>query len=146
MAEPIRKTALPLHRRPPGVRPHPRPRPVPWGVDEMEPSPLAHLRMRTPAPEPPRPVPSPAVTLPEESEPEPLESARPRTRTFQPVREKKLRAVLQTALGLHLAALLLPFLASSAGRPSPALSDTLLASVVLLAGGAVLAFGAFRRR
>jgi hypothetical protein len=144
MAEPIRKTALPLHRRPPGVRPHPRPRPVPWGVDETEPSPLAHLRMRTPAPEPPRPVPSPAVTLPEESEPEPLESAR--TRTFQPVREKKLRAVLQTALGLHLAALLLPFLASSAGRPSPALSDTLLASVVLLAGGAVLAFGAFRRR
>lgn len=143
MAEPIRKTALPPHRRPPGVRPHPRPRPVPWVVDETEPSALPHLRVRTPAPEPPKPAPSPAAALPEEPEPEPLESAR--TRTVHSVPEKKLRAVLQTALGLHLAALLLPFLVSSAG-PSPALADTLLASAVLFAGGTVLAFGAFRRR
>jgi hypothetical protein len=143
MAEPIRRTALPPHRRPPGVRPHPRPRPVPWLVDETEPSPLPHPRVRTPAPEPLRPAPSPAAVLLEEPEPEPMEPAR--TRTLQPVREKKLRASLQAALGFHLAALLLPFLASSAS-PSPALPDTLLASAVLLAGGAVLAFGAFGRR
>jgi hypothetical protein len=126
MAEPIRKTALPSHRRPPGVRPHPRPRPVP---------------LRTLQPVPPAAAPPPNEP---EQLPEPLESVRTRTRTSPPIRHKKLRSVLQAALGLHLAALLLPLLASSAG-PVPALPDALLASAVLLAGGAVLGFGTLRR-
>jgi hypothetical protein len=71
------------------------------------------------------------------------EPAQPASRAFQPVPERKLRGFLKTALGLHLAALLLPFLASTGSMPS--LSDALLASAVLLAGGAVLALGASGR-
>ena len=117
MAEPIRRITPPLHRRPQGVRPHPRPRPVALVRDETGPEP------------PPQPAPEPE-----------------RPRAFQPVPEKRLRTFLQAALGLHLAAaLLLPFLASSAG-PSAGLSDTLLAAAVLLAGSAVLVLGAFGKR
>jgi uncharacterized membrane protein YbhN (UPF0104 family) len=64
---------------------------------------------------------------------------------LRPVPRKKLRAVLQTALGLHLAAVLLAFLLPSAGQPL-GLSDTLLATAVLLAGGTMLAFASFVRR
>jgi hypothetical protein len=80
-------------------------------------------------------------------EPPPQPAPEPeRPRAFQPVPEKRLRTFLQAALGLHLAAaLLLPFLASSAG-PSAGLSDTLLAAAVLLAGSAVLVLGACGKR
>ena len=145
MAEPIRKTALPVHRRPQGARPHPRPRPLPWVQDEAESEPIPRQarRARTAVP-----APRPAPALPEDSAPamaEVAETARYRSQTFQPVSRKKLRAVLQTAIGLHLAAVVLLFLFPSAGQPS-GLSDTLLAAAVLLAGGTVLAFGALGRR
>jgi hypothetical protein len=158
MAEPIRRNAPPVHRRPPGVRPHPRPRPVPWVADETEPSLLPRLqRARPAAPEPPQTRPAPPAPIEPAtpvdavpSGPEPPEAIR--TRTFQPVPEKKLRTFLQTALGLHIAALLLTFLSASNAAnaansaPSPGLSDTLLAVAVLLAGGTVLALGASSRR
>jgi hypothetical protein len=69
---------------------------------------------------------------------------RPWTRAFQPAAERKLRTFLLTALGLHGAALALPFLLPSLPAPSP--SDALLASAVLVAGSAVLALGALGRR
>ena len=140
MAEPIRKTALPVHRRPQGVRPHPRPRPLPRAWDETESEPLPR-RAQTAAPEP-RPM--PVAVLPEE--PTAAEGVRERSsQTFQPIPRKKLRQILQTALGLHLAAVVLLFLFPSAGQPS-GLSDTLLAAAVMAAGGTMLAVGSFSRR
>ena len=143
MAEPIRKIALPLHRRSQGARPHPRPRPLPWAPEETGPEPVQRHARRAPAA-----APRPAPALPEESAPAvsaPAEAARYSSQTVHPVSRKKLRAVLQTTLGLHLAAVVLLFLFPSAGQPS-GLSDTLLATAVLFAGGAVLAFASFSRR
>jgi hypothetical protein len=77
--------------------------------------------------------------------PEPDTQTRPWTRAFQPVAEKKLRTFLLAALGLHGAALGLPFLLPSM-LPAPSPSDLLLASAVLVAGSAVLALGALGRR
>lgn len=133
MAEPIRKTALPVHRRPLGVRPHPRPRPLAAAPEPR----------RAPMPEPeqsPRPVPA---ALPEESVAAP--AVRSRSQVVQPVPRKKLRQVLQTVLGLHLAAAILLFAFPSIGQPS-GLSDALLATAVLLAGGTMLAFASWGRR
>ena len=70
------------------------------------------------------------------TEPEPLEAWHPRTQSIDPLSEKRLRAFLLIALGLDLGALLL--------APSP--PDFLLATVVLLAGSAVLAIGSLGRR
>lgn len=132
MAEPIRRVAPPARRRPlHGARPHPRPRPVLWTGEETEISPTPQPRPATsfvsasPEPEPPR--------------------TRTWTRAFRPVAEKKLRTFLLTALGLHAAALALPFLFPSV-LPAPRVSDTLLASAVLLAGSAILGLGALGRR
>jgi len=143
MAEPIRKIASPLHRRPQGARPHPRPRPLSWVPDETGPEPILR-RARTAAP---RPAPQPAPALPEESAlpPTEAEAVRYRSRTVQPVSRKKLRAALQAALGLHLAAVALLILFPSATQPA-GLSETLLATAVLLAGGTVLAFAVVGRR
>ncbi|HEY2738082.1 MAG TPA: hypothetical protein VGK45_06720 [Thermoanaerobaculia bacterium] len=133
MAEPIRKIALPVHRRPQGARPHPRPRPLRTAAPEPRPMP------QTP-PMPPMPVP----VLPEESAT--TEVVRERSsQTFQPIPRKKLRQILQTALGLHLAAVVLLFLFPSAGQPS-GLSDILLTAAVLAAGGTMLAVSSFSRR
>ena len=134
MAEPIRKTALPVHRRPLGVRPHPRPRPLRTAVPEPRPLPAAAPAQR------PRPAPAAA---PEESAA--AEVGRSRSQIVQPVPRKKLRQVLQAVLGLHLAAAVLLFAFPSAGQPS-GLSDALLATAVLLAGGTVLAFASSGRR
>ncbi len=131
MAEPIRKTALPVHRRPQGARPHPRPRPLRTAAPE-------------PRPMPPMPQPMPVPVLPEESAT--TEVVRERSsQTFQPIPRKKLRQILQTALGLHLAAVVLLFLFPSAGQPS-GLSDILLTAAVLAAGGTMLAVSSFSRR
>jgi hypothetical protein len=81
-----------------------------------------------------REAPTPASSLP--TEPEPLEARRPRAQAIDPLSEKRLRAFLLIALGLDLGALLL--------APSP--SDFLLATVVLLAGSAVLAIGSLGQR
>jgi hypothetical protein len=81
-----------------------------------------------------REAPTPASSLP--TEPEPLEARRPRAQAIDPLAEKRLRAFLLIALGLDLGALLL--------APSP--SDFLLATVVLLAGSAVLAIGSLGQR
>jgi uncharacterized membrane protein YbhN (UPF0104 family) len=98
------------------------------------------LPMPPTPPMPPMPVPA----LPEESAA--AEVARERSsQTFQPIPRKKLRQILQTALGLHLTAVVLLFLFPSAGQPS-GLSDILLTAAVLAAGGAMLAVVSFSRR
>jgi len=117
MAEPIRKIAPPVHRRPQRVRPHPRPRLV------------ASLEQES--------RPTPATPLEPEQEALPLRAA-------QRLPDKNLRNLLLTALGIHLAALLFAMLFSAA--PAPGLSDTLLASAVLVAGATVLAIGGSGRR
>src|SRR5436305_1402679 len=94
MAEPIRKIALPVHRRPLGARPHPRPRPLRTAA-APEPRPMPQTPQTPP---PPIPVP----VLPETAT---TEAVRERSsQTFQPIPRKKLRQILQTVLGLHLAA------------------------------------------
>jgi hypothetical protein len=86
----------------------------------------------------PESSPAPVSPLePEEHEALPL-------RAFQRLPDKNLRNLLLTTLGIHLAALLLAMLFS--GTPAPGLSDTLLASVVLAAGAAVLALSSSGRR
>jgi len=140
MAEPIRKIALPVHRRPQGARPHPRPRPLRTAAPEPRPMPPTPP---TP-PTSPMPQPMPVQALPEESAT--TEAVRERSsQTFQPIPRKKLRQILQTALGLHLAAVVLLFLFPSAGQPS-GLSDLLLMAAVLAAGGTMLAVGSLSRR
>ena len=148
MAEPIRRVAPPARRRPlHAVRPPTRLRPVPWTGNETAVSPLPEERTapaeRAQPPSPPLPS-RPAASAPSR-QPEPDTQTRPWTRAFQPAAEKKLRTVLLGALGLHGAALALPFLLPSA-LPAPSLSDLLLASAVLAAGSAVLALGALGRR
>jgi len=119
MAEPIRRSAPPVHRRPQGVRPHPRPRPMR----------IANLEEARPSPVPPLAA--------EEPEALPL-------RAFQRRPDKNLRSLLLTALGIHLAVLLLAMLFSA--TPAPGLSDTLLASAVLVAGAMVLVLSGSGRR
>jgi len=150
MAEPIRRVAPPARRRPlHAVRPQTRLRPVPWTGDETEVSRLPQART-TPA-EPAQPLPSrPAASAPSRpaatpQAPGPDTQTRPWTPAFQPAAEKKLRTLLLGALGLHGAALALPFLLPSA-LPAPSPSDMLLAAAVLIAGSAVLALGALGRR
>jgi len=134
MAEPIRKIALPVHRRPQGARPHPRPRPLRTAAPEPRPMPQTSQTSQ----------PMPVLALPEESTA--TEAVRERSsQTFQPIPRKKLRQILQTALGLHLAAVVLLFLFPSAGQPS-GLSDILLTAAVLAAGGTMLAVGSLSRR
>jgi hypothetical protein len=134
MAEPIRKPTPAIPRRAPHAAPphplHPRPRAVPRIEADLAPAPP-----RAVAPEPPsaayeRNAPPPTV--------------RPAAGSFAPGQERRLRNGLQIALALHLLALL-PFLLPSAGA-ALSLSDTLLATAVLIGGAAALTLGAPRRR
>jgi len=145
MAEPIRKIALPVHRRPLGARPHPRPRPLRTAAPEPRPMPATPPATLMPPMPPMSPMsPTPAPALPEAFAA--TEIARERSsQTFQPIPRKKLRQILQTALGLHLAAVVLLFLFPSARQPS-GLSDILLTAAVLAAGGTMLAVVSFSRR
>ena len=148
MAEPIRRVAPPARRRPlQTARPQSRLRSVPWSGDETESSPLPQARpkpveaFRQPSP----PLPSrPAASAPSRP-PAPEPELQTRTRAFQPAAEKKLRTFLLAALGLHGAALALPFVLPAA-LPVPSPSDILLAAAVLIAGSAALALGALGRR
>jgi hypothetical protein len=154
MAEPIRRVAPPARRRPlHAARAQSRLRSIPWTGDETG---AAHLpQARTTPAEPAQPpspaspaAPRPAAAVAPGSRPpapEPDTQTRPWTRAFQPVAEKKLRTFLLAALGLHGAALGLPFLLPSA-LPAPSPSDIVLAAAVLIAGSAVLALGALGRR
>jgi uncharacterized membrane protein YbhN (UPF0104 family) len=92
----------------------------------------------------PQTPPIPVPALPEESATAAVARERS-SQTFQPIPRKKLRQILQTALGLHLAAVALLFLFPSAGQPS-GLSDILLTAAVLAAGGTMLAVCSFSRR
>ena len=153
MAEPIRRVAPPARRRPlQAARPQPRLRSIPWTGDETEISRLPQVRTTPAEPaQPPSPASlvfprPPAAAAPSRTPaPEPDTQTRPWARAFQPVAEKKLRIFLLAALGLHGAALGLPFLLPSM-LPAPSPSDLLLASAVLVAGSAVLALGALGRR
>jgi hypothetical protein len=136
MAEPIRKPTPAIPRRPPhGAPPHPL-HPRPRAVPRIE-ADRADL-----APAPPRAAPEPPSAAYERNAPPP--TVRPAAGSFAPGQERRLRNGLQIALALHLVALL-PFLLPSAGA-ALSLSDTLLATAVLIGGAAALTLGAPRRR
>jgi len=135
MAEPIRKPIHPLHR--PSLHgPRNRPRhPLPAASRSA-----LRIADGNPAPPPPAPPRAAAVQhVPDEA----LSVQRPRTSTLSPARERRLRLFLQGAIALHLVALV-PFLLSSGSAPT--LSDVLLATTVLLAGGGVLTLGSAGRK
>jgi hypothetical protein len=137
MAEPIRKPTTAIPRRPPHGAPphplHPRPRAVPR---------IEADRADLAPPSPSRTAPEPPSAAFERNAPPP--TVLPAAGGFAPAQEKRLRSGLQIALALHLVALL-PFLLPAAGV-ALSLSDTLLATAVLVGGAAALTLGAPRRR
>jgi hypothetical protein len=143
MAEPIRKPV-------PAFRPRPhhlhtaRPRLHRVAPLAEEPQTAAFL---SPAP---RPQPAaPAQEIPYEEPPAgPAEEALAAPSRSQPIHrkdEKKIRLGLQTALALHLVALVVPA-KLAAGAPALSIPDVLLGATVLLTGCGLLLAGLFNRR
>jgi hypothetical protein len=125
MAEPIRKPFPMPHHRP---RPRPRPpHPVHAGAAG------AALWDRSA-----EPVSPPQAALRASAQAELETESRSRTGAVLLARERRLRAFLQIAIALHIAALV-PFLLPSGNAPT--LSDALLGTAVLFAGAGVLTLG-----
>ena len=138
MADPIRQ---PVH--PP--RPHPPVRVRPRRALHRTLAVPEETEARTVGPQQPaRPVPAPRPR-PEPARPaHPAPAPEPREKASVPLlkaapSERKLRTPLLTALGLHIAVLLLPLLVVTGARLAPA--DLLLAVAVLGSGGIMLAVG-----
>lgn len=144
MAEPIRKPATAFHPRPRHLhtaRPRPRLHRVAPLAEEPETTALLSPDL---CPQPP----APSQEIPQEEPPVgPVEEA-PAPSQPKPVRrknEKKIRLALETALAVHVVALVAPAKLAS-GAPALSIPDVLLGLAVLLTGCGLLLVGRFSRR
>lgn len=145
MAEPIRKPVPAFRPRPHHLhtaRPRPRLHRVAPPAEEPQTAELLSPAFR---PQPP----APAQEIPREAPPAgPAEEMAAAPLQAKPVRrndEKKIRLGLQTALAIHLIALVVPA-KLAAGAPALSISDVLLGATVLLTGCGLLLVGRFSRR